>query len=156
MVVESVAFDLPDVQAVTNRLLQNPHDFEEVLVTFYGQNNAADFAELLTNHITIAGELFVAMKQDNVDAASDAERRWYENANQIAAFLANINPNWSMDDWQDMLYDHLAMLKAQAEDIMAQNYGEAINIFADIEREALEMADVMTQGIVQQFPQYFS
>ncbi|GLC83352.1 hypothetical protein LBYZC6_54660 [Lacrimispora brassicae] len=156
MVIESVAFDLPDVNVVTNRLLQNPEDFEEVLVTFYGPDNAANFAELLTTHLTTANELVMAMKEGNVDAASDAEKRWYENADQIAAFLANINPNWSMDDWQEMLYDHLAMTKAEANDILTQNFENGVTVFADIEREAQEMADVMTRGIVQQFGQYFS
>ncbi|WP_029701122.1 hypothetical protein [Lacrimispora indolis] len=156
MVIESVAFDLPDVQFVTNRLLQNPMDFEDVLVTFYGQDNAAGFGEMMRTHITIANEFVTALKQGNVDAASDAERRWYENAAQIAAFLANINPNWSADDWQDMLDDHMDMIKTQANYILSQNFGDAIEVFGDLEREALEMADVMTRGIVQQFMQYFS
>ncbi|MDR1772539.1 MAG: LysM domain-containing protein [Hungatella sp.] len=155
MVIESVAFDLPDVKFVTDRLLENPKDFEEVLITFYGQDNAAKFAELLTTHLTTANELVMAMKEGNADAASDAEKRWYDNADQIAAFLADINPNWSDDDWQDMLYNHLAMTKTEANDILTQNFEDGINIFADIEREALEMADVMTQGITQQFMQFF-
>ncbi|WP_312503305.1 LysM peptidoglycan-binding domain-containing protein [Lacrimispora sp.] len=155
MVIESVAFDLPDAKFVTDRLLQNPKDFEEVLITFYGQDNAAQFAELLTTHLTTANELVGAMKEGNTDAASDAEKRWYDNADQIATFLANINPNWSVDDWQDMLYNHLAMTKAEANDILTQNFEDSINVFADIEREALEMADVMTQGITQQFMQFF-
>ena len=155
MVIEGVAFDLPSVKFTTDRLLQNPKDFEEVLVSFYGQDTAAKFAELLTTHLTTANELVMAMKEGNVDSASDAEKRWYENADQIATFLSNINPNWSVDDWQEMLYNHLAMTKTEANDILTQNYEDSINIFADIERGALEMADVMTQGIVQQFMQFF-
>lgn len=155
MVIEGVAFDLPSLNVTTNRLLQNPKDFEEVLVTFYGQDIASRFAELLTTHLTTANELVIASKVGNVDAASDAEKRWYENADQIATFLSNINPNWSVDDWQEMLYNHLAMTKTEATDILTQNYEDSIDIFADIERGALEMADVMTQGMVQQFMQFF-
>ncbi|WP_243429482.1 LysM peptidoglycan-binding domain-containing protein [Lacrimispora saccharolytica] len=155
MVIESVAFDLPDVHVVTNRLLQNPKDFEEVLITFYGPDNAAKFAELLTTHLTIANELVMAMRDGNVEAASDAEKRWYENADQIAAYLASINPNWMMDDWQDILYDHLALVKTEANDILTQNFENSVSVFADNEREALEMADIMSMGIVQQFRQYF-
>ncbi|HBD01749.1 MAG TPA: hypothetical protein DC053_24115, partial [Lachnoclostridium sp.] len=109
-------------------LLQNPKDFEEVLVSFYGQDTAAKFAELLTTHLTTANELVAAMKEGNVDAASDAEKRWYENADQIATFLSNINPNWSVDDWQEMLYNHLAMTKTEANDILTQSYEDSINI----------------------------
>lgn len=47
------------------------------------------------------------------------------------------------------------MTKTEANDILTQEYEDSIDIFADIERGALEMADVMTQGMVQQFMQFF-
>ncbi len=67
----------------------------------------------------------------------------------------SINPYWSAQEWQKMLYDHLAMTKDEAVDILTQKYADSINMFENIERQALDMADMMTQGIVKQFPQYF-
>lgn len=155
MVILSMAFGLPDTQSVTNRLLRNPKDFEAALRTFYGEDIAAKFAELFTNHLTIAAELVKAAKEGNSAAAADAEKRWYANADQISIFLGGINPFWSVREWQRMLYDHLAMTKSEAVDILNQKYEDSINTFDRIEQEALVMADVMTQGIVRQFPQYF-
>ena len=155
MVILSIAFNLPDAEFVTNRLLRNPKDFEAALKPFYGENIAARFAELFTNHLTIAGELVKAAKANDSAAAADAEKRWYANADQIAAFLGSINLYWSALEWQRMLYNHLAMTKAEAVDILTQKYAESIDVFENIEREALAMADMMTQGIVRQFPQYF-
>ncbi len=155
MVILSIAFGLPDTEFVTNRLLRNPKDFETALRTFYGENIAAKFAGLFTSHLTIAAELVKAAKANYTAAAADAEKRWYANADQIAAFLGSINPYWSAQDWQKMLYDHLAMTKAEAVDILTQKYSDSISMFEIIEREALAMADMMTQGIVKQFPQYF-
>lgn len=54
-----------------------------------------------------------------------------------------------------MLYDHLAMTKEEAVDILTGKYPDSIVKFEDIERQALMMADMMTNGIVNQFPQYF-
>lgn len=150
LAILSMAFDLPDAQPVTNRLLRNPKDFEAALARFYGKNVAAKFAELLTSHLAIAAELVKAAKAGDTAAAADAERRWYANADQIAAFLGSINPYWSAQEWRKMLYDHLAMTKEEAVDILTQKYPESINIFENIEQEALAMADMMTQGIVKQ------
>ena len=155
MVILSMAFGLPDTEFVTNRLLRNPKDFEAALRQYYGGNVAAKFAELFTSHLTIAAELVQAAKAGDSAAATDAEKRWYANADQIAAFLGSINPYWSAQEWQKMLYDHLAMTKDEAVDILTQKYADSINMFENIERQALDMADMMTQGIVKQFPQYF-
>ena len=155
MVILSIAFGLPDADSVTSRLLHNPKDFEAVFKTFYGEEIAAKFAELFTNHLTIAAELVKAAKDNNSAAAADAEKRWYANADQIAAFLSSINPYWSAQEWQKMLYDHLAMTKAEAVDILTQKYSDSIAMFENIEREALTMADIMTMGIVRQFPRNF-
>jgi hypothetical protein len=148
----SSAFGLPDAKFVTNRLLRNPKDFEAALRLFYGENIAAKFAQLFTSHLTIAAELVIAAKAgDN----ATAERRWYINADEIAAFLSSINPYWSVQEWQKMLYDHLAMTKTEAVDILTQKYEDSINTFDHIEQQALMMADVMTQGLIKQFPQQF-
>lgn len=122
---------------------------------FYGENIAAAFAELFTRHLTIASELVRAAKAGDIAAAADAERRWYANADEIAAFLSRINPYWSVQEWQKMLYDHLAMTKAEAVAILTQKYEDGINIFERIEQEALVMADAMTQGLIRQFFQNY-
>jgi len=148
----SVVFGLADVDLVTNRLLRNPKDFEAALRPLYGDAAASKFENLFTSHLTIASELVKAAKAGNSAAAADAEKRWYQNADQLALFLASVNPYWSAQEWRRMLYDHLAMTKNEAVDFLQHNYADSIAAFEDIEKEALEMADLMTSGIVKQFP----
>lgn len=155
MLILSMAFGLPDTEFVSNRLLRNPKDFAAALQPFYGAAIAAKFAELFTDHLTIAAELVKAAKAGDSAAAADAEKRWYANADQIAAFLGSINPHWSAQEWKKMLGQHLAMTKAEAVDLLTKKYADSIAVFENIERQALTMADMMTQGIVRQFPQYF-
>lgn len=156
LVIMSIVFELPDAELVTNRLLRNPRDFEMALRTFYGADIAVKFSELLTNHLVIAAQLVKAAKAKDNAAAADAEKRWYANADEIAAFLGGINPYWSQMEWRRLLYDHLAMTKAEAVDLLQQDYKSSIDMLDSIEKEALVMADQMTQGIVRQFPQYFT
>lgn len=155
LAILSTVFDLPDATVVTARLLRNPKDFEAVLKQYYGEETASKFADLLTKHLTIAAELVTASKAGDTAGATDAERRWYENADEIAAFLGEINPYWSEREWRKMLYDHLSLTKDEAVDILTGNYENSIGVFENIEHQALAMADMMTQGIAKQFPQYF-
>ena len=155
LTIMSIAAGSADVDLVTRRLLRNPVDFARALEPFYGREIAGEFARLFTEHLVIASELVTAAKAGNSQAAADAERRWYVNADQIAAFLGRINPHWSETEWRTMLHEHLALTKAEAVDILTEQFEAGITVFDEIERQALTMADTMTRGIVRQFPRRF-
>jgi LysM repeat protein len=153
--IVSTVSDLPDAKLTADRLMQNPKDFEAALRPLYGNTAAAYFSDLLTSHLTIAAELVNAAKEGDSNAADNAEKRWYANADEIASFLSSINPYWSSQEWRRLLYDHLALTKNEAVDYLSKNFAASISTFNNIEKQALEMADVMTSGIVRQFPNRF-
>lgn len=155
MTIISMVENLPDTDAVTNRLLRNPTDFAMILKFFYGDEAALKFEELFKNHLIIASELVKAATKGDSKAAEDAEKRWYENADEIAAFLADLNPFWSEDMWKEMMYDHLALTKSEATNRIQKNYEQDITIYDEIENQAMKMADLMSQGIIRQFPDKF-
>jgi len=112
------------------------------------------FSDLLTSHLVIASELVKAAKAGDNKAASDAEKQWYANADEIAAFLGSINPYWSQEDWKMMMYAHLALVKAEVVNMLTKDFESGIQVYDEIERQALEMADVMAEGIIKQFSLY--
>ncbi len=155
LAIISIVRNLPDVNPVINRLLRNPIDFQTALEPFYGRRIAGMFAALLRDHLVIAAELVTAARNKDTERAADAERRWFENADDIAAFLGRINPHWSEQEWRAMLYKHLELTKAEAVSQITDDFAAGISLFDDIEQQALEMADVMIEGIVEQFPKKF-
>ncbi|MBD7967198.1 acetylglutamate kinase [Paenibacillus sp. Sa2BVA9] len=155
LTVNSIVDGLPDVNATTERLLRNPDDFAEVLASVYGIAIANEFARLLREHLTIAAELVGDLKSGNSEAAADAQRRWYANADSIADFLGRINPYWSQMEWQHMMYEHLGLLSDEVSTRIAKDYVKNVALNDQIETQALGMADMMTSGIVQQFPSNF-
>jgi LysM repeat protein len=152
-VVDAIIFDLPTLEAARQRLLRNPQDFANALMPYYGEEAAQSFADLFTEHITIAAELVQAAKAGDTTAVTDANTRWHENADQIAALLGSINPNWSEEDWNAVLDEHLNLLMESINDLVSQNYEEAIAKYDDIQLQALEMADMMAEGIYMDFPE---
>ena len=147
----STAEKLQDLKYVTNRLLENPGDFAEVLKLFYGEKKADEFKKLLTEHLQIAGDLVNAEKNMNTSKADDLRKKWYANADNIAEFLAVINPYWCEQKWRDMMYSHLSMTEKEAGLRLKKEYPKDIEIFESIEKEALKMGDYMACGIVKQF-----
>ena len=149
--IVSTANCLADLPFVTQRLLRNPCDFANVLRQFYGPRNAEQFKQLFTEHLTIAAQLVNALKAGDTPAVYCLRNEWYQNAVQIAAFLACINPCWNQAEWQGLLFTHLSLTEQEATAYLNGQYEESIALYDRIEEEALMMADIMTQGIVCQF-----
>ena len=153
--ITSIVFSQPDEEFVTRRLLRNPEDFADALRPFYGESIASRFSGLLTEHLVIAAELIKAIKAGLTKKAKDAEKRWYQNAKDIAAFLAQINPFWSEESWKAMMFEHLRLVTAEAVEMLRGNYQASINATDENEEHVLEMADMMITGIIMQFPEQF-
>lgn len=152
MAVMGIVHQLPEADKILQRLLRNATDFANALAPFYGEEAAKEFARLFTEHITIAGDLVKAAMAGDNNAVTQADQKWHENADQLAAFMNKVNPYWREDDWSAMLYEHLDLLASNIENMIAKNYEESINGYDEIEMQALEMADMMAEGLTMQFP----
>lgn len=155
MTIISIAANLPDTDLVTNRLLRNPNDFAAELKPLYGNDKASKFADLFKSHLVIAAQLVKAVKSGDSKTTADAEKRWYVNADEIAAFLASINPYWSGEEWKSMLHEHLSLTKSEAVERLNRNYAADIKLYDEIQNQALKMADMMSGGIIKQFLNHF-
>lgn len=49
------------------------------------------------------------------------------------------------------MHEHLELVKAEAVAMLTKDYAAGIKIYDKIEIQALEMADMMTEGIIRQF-----
>lgn len=155
MFIMSVADNTSDKAVVTTRLLKNYDDMADALKPYYGNDTGNKFGDLIEEHLLTAAALVEAAKAGNSTAAAAAEKKWYENADEIAAFENSINFNWNKTALTTMWHDHLRLTKAEAVARLTKNYTADIEAFDQIEIQANMMADSMADGIVQQFPDKF-
>ena len=88
-------------------------------------------------------------------AQAQATRRWYANADEIAAFLASANPNWNRQVLQDALHAHLEMTTAAVVAKLHEDTAAAVAAYDKGHEHMLMVADVLSSGIVKQFPERF-
>jgi hypothetical protein len=69
-------------------------------------------------HLVIAADLVKAAKAGNQKAVTDAEKKWYSNADEITEFLSRINPHLTKEKFRSMFYKHLALTKSEAVSIL--------------------------------------
>jgi hypothetical protein len=155
--IVSFAADLPDLQATTDRLLQNQVDIGDAIKPFYGRAAGNKLTGLLTEHILTAADLLAAAKAGDTAAFDEASDSWYRNARQIARFLHEANPNnWPLSEMRQMMRDHLDLTLQEASHQLGGDYAASVADYDAVENEILPMADMLSRGIIKQFPQKFA
>jgi hypothetical protein len=154
--IVSAEAGLPDENATATRLFQNQIDIGNAIKPFYGDAAGNQLASLLHDHIAIAAQLIADAKAGNSTAVSNDSAAWYANANQIAAFLNSANPkNWPLATMQSMMKMHLDLTLQEAVDELQGNYSASVADYDKVHAEILSMADMLSSGIIAQFPQKF-
>jgi hypothetical protein len=148
--------DLPDASAAAGRLLKNQEHIGAAIVPFYGQAAGARLTELLKQHIMIAVDLLAAAKAGDDARFQEEDRKWTNNAGDIAALLSGANPYWPKSDVFDLLATHLKLTKDEAVARLTGKWDDDVIAFDDIFTEILTVADTLTAGIVAQFPDRFT
>jgi hypothetical protein len=137
------------------RLMKNQEDIGNAIKPYYGDAAGGKLTSLLKDHINIAVDLVAAAKMnDNVKLAA-ADKRWRDNASDIATFLAGANPNWSRNDLVTMLNEHLTLTTQEATARLQGRWADDVATFDKIYDQALHMADALSDGIIKQFPGKF-
>ena len=152
----SAAGDLGDKDAATQRLLQNQMDIGNAIKPYYGAAAGDQLTALLKDHILISADVVAAAKANDQTKLADANRRWLANADQIADFLNKANPkNWPDADMRRMMHDHLTLTTNEAVARLHGDWAGDVKAYDAVHQQILMMADMLSDGIIKQFPEKF-
>ena len=151
------AGNLPDIGPTTDRLLANQTDIGNALKAFYGDAAGNQVTALLRDHILTAAQLIAAAKAGDAAGVDAASAAWYANAHDIAVALNGLNPRqWSLADLDAMMKDHLDLTLQEAVARLQGRYADDIVAYDQVHAEILSMADMLSDGIIAQFPNRFA
>jgi len=106
---------------------------------------------MIREQIIIGLEILRAEKEGNIEVINENTKSLYQNANQMAAYLAQINPNWEEQKWNDLLYEYYETTILEMVAVLAGKYEESVVLFEAMENQALDIADYLVQGIIPYF-----
>ena len=149
--------NLADIGPTTDRLLANQTDIGNALKPFYGDAAGDQVTALLRDHILTAAELVAAAKAGDPAAVEAASMAWYQNADDIASALNGLNPKyWPLADVKVHMRDHLDLTLEEAVARLQGRYADDIAAYDKIHVQILGMADMLSDGIIAQFPDKFA
>lgn len=153
-IVSDIA-SLEDKDAVLQRLLKNQDDIGNSIKPYYGEEAGNNLAKLLREHISLAGQVVDAAKSGNKEDLEKYNKLWYENADKIADFLSSANPKYSNKMLKDMLHKHLEFVTAQAVARLNKDWKADIEAYDKGQEHMIKFADMISNGIIKQFPEKF-
>jgi len=149
--------DLPDIGPTADRLFQNQADIGAAVGAFYGTEAGDALTALLNDHIALAAEAITKAKAGDQAGLEDALDRWYANADDIARFLADANPqSWPFEMMSAHMRDHLDLTLEEAVARLNGDYAGDIAAYDKVHDQILEMADMLSEGIIAAFPGSFN
>ncbi len=148
MYLMSAVADNADQQVVEERLLETADEITDVFARYLPIATTRQLRNLLTEHIEIAGQIIQALKAKNMSDYDALVKEWYRNANQMAALFASHNPYFESRETRNMLLNHLDLTREEIEQQVNGEYEQSIDVFRDVEQQALAMADYFARGLL--------
>jgi hypothetical protein len=156
LAIISLTTDAPDTEATVARLLQNQVDIGNAVKPFYGKAAGSELTAQLRQHILIAADLIAAARAADEPALADAQARWQQNAEQIAAVLHSVNPRYfKRAVLETEMSTHLELTTREAVARLQGDWAADVAAYDAIHDHILHMADYLSAGIVKQFPRRF-
>ena len=156
LAIISLEAGTPDTSATVARLLQNQTDIGNAIKPYYGDAAGNQLTELLRAHILIAADVIAAAKAGDTAKLGDAQARWDKNADDIAAFLSSANPhNWKLSTMQDEMHVHLKLTTDEAVAHLQGKWDADVAAYDAVHDHILHLSDLLSAGIVKQFPKRF-
>jgi hypothetical protein len=156
LAIISLTAGSPDTKATVARLLQNQTDIGDAIKPFYGSAAGKELTRQLRSHILIAADLIAAAKAGDQAKLADEQASWVQNADDIAGLLASANPRyWKDATMKAEMHMHLKLTTAEVVDRLQGKWAADVAAYDKVHRHILHMSDMLTDGIVQQFPARF-
>jgi hypothetical protein len=156
LAVISLTTNSPDTKATVGRLLRNQTDIGDAAKPFYGNAAGNELTKQLRRHILIAADVIAAAKAGDKAKLADAQARWARNGDDIAAVLNSVNRrHWKLAAMKAELRTHL---KLTTEEVVARLQGRwnaDVAAYEKIHRHALHLSDLLSDGLIKQFPKRF-
>ena len=156
LAIISLTTGSPDTDATVGRLLQNQVDIGNAVKPFYGDAAGNELTSQLRTHILIAADVIAAAKAGDAAKLADAQARWAKNGDDIAALLNSVNPHhWPLATMQAEMRMHLELTTQEVVARLEGRWTDDVAAYDRIHEHILHMSDLLSEGLIAQFPKRF-
>lgn len=151
----SQLYQLPDYSSNVTRFMRTSSDLEQTFRRYYPRNISAKFGALMREMQELLVRYATAITNKNPDTSQTTRKLLGDKADELAAYLAEINDYWKKETWQELLYQYIDLTGGQIANSVENKYVASIDEFNQLEMKAYSIADYMTNGFIVKFRTLF-
>jgi|GEM_PF-4499806 len=133
--------------------LRNAADFADFFTFFYGEQQTRALGELFKEHIRLLSEIAATMRagQDYMPLREN----FYQNASDLANFLARLNPSWDEAVLKELLQTRYWFEENLLWTLYIQDYQTAIYQYDAAYENVRQISKYIADGLAKEFNLYY-
>jgi hypothetical protein len=153
-IISTLAMD-PDQGPTADYFIQHQVAMADALAPYYGADASARLATLLRAHAELTAELVRSISAGEIDTLARQRAYWVGNAQEIAAYLATLNPRWKREQLEHRLETYLELTMDEIAGRSIRNWDVELAAYERARAHSTRLADFLSNGIIQQHPERF-
>lgn len=138
----------PNLQALADQIYKLPLEYGDFMKLIFGDKISDDYINLVSQYVIILEYLFYYQMVGDQNAASNFTQQLYENTNQRAAFLGQINPYWQENTWRTLLTTFNNLIIEESTALLTREYDKSVDIFNSLLSQSTIIGDYFSEGIL--------
>jgi hypothetical protein len=147
--VVSALADLPDKDALSQRLTKNATEIAQAVKPVLGEAAGDKLATLLKERVQIGTDFIAAVKANDTTKKADQAKRLQSNADDIGTLLTQTNPQaWPDQVVKGMLHENTDLMTQAIEARARQDWSAEAAAFDKVQNQARHLANMLAGGSV--------
>lgn len=138
-----------DTQSINEKIHRSNLEYGNVLRIFFGEKVTDDYINYLVSYITTYQLLFNALMSGDTNAVDEYSKQLYQNIDQRAASLSEINPFWQETELKNLLYPFTDLLIQEASAFVSDDYHKNVEVFDRLLSQSTIIGDYFSDGLMK-------
>lgn len=129
------------------RLRQVPIRYGNLLKAFFNEEMVDQNLQLIYTHIDLINNLITALMNNNQEEVNRTVQLLYQNSDEIAAILAQMNPYLDQNQWRTILYNYLRSTMDEITTFLAGDYERNIDIYQRLIDQTEQISNTFSESL---------
>ena len=148
----SEVLNLPNKDAIKERLDQVAYDASVLFSRFYGQEEATRAQQIYLDYFDNVHDLIEAYLKNDITDIEQHRANLYQDVDEFSQLLSRVNRYWDYETLRTLFYIMVNDTINQIENIVRQEFQNDIAAYDQFFNQIYRVSDELTYGILKQFP----
>ncbi|HYE69853.1 MAG TPA: hypothetical protein VEA58_14655 [Anaerovoracaceae bacterium] len=129
------------------KLRQVPIQYGNLMKTIFNEEMVDQNLQLIYKHINLINNLITALVNNNQEGVNSAVQFLFQNSDERAALLAQMNPNLDQNQWSAILHNFLRSTIDEITSFLNGDYERNIEVYQHLIDQTEQISNTFTESL---------